>query len=72
MRFGRCLVGMIEKGVLMKKVKICPSCGMSYSGHPALSRKDDKTLICPACGVKEALDAFLSARKEDDNVGSSC
>ena len=30
--------------------KICPICGNPYTGHPALSRTDDKTEICPDCG----------------------
>lgn len=36
--------------------KICPECGKEYSSHPALSRKDNKTMICPKCGMMEALD----------------
>lgn len=35
----------------------CPSCGREYTGHPAMSRKDNKTEICPDCGVLEALEA---------------
>lgn len=37
---------------------ICPKCGQSYKGRPALSREDDKTLICPDCGVREALESI--------------
>ena len=37
---------------------ICPKCGQSYTGRPALSREDDKTLICPDCGVREALESI--------------
>jgi len=33
-----------------------PECGKEYSSHPALSRKDNKTMICPKCGMMEALD----------------
>ena len=25
--------------------KICPECGKEYSSHPALSRKDNKTMM---------------------------
>lgn len=39
---------------------ICPICNKEYSGHPALSRKDNKTKICPDCGVKEALSEHAS------------
>ena len=36
---------------------LCPKCGKTYTGHPALSRVDNKTEICPACGYREALEA---------------
>ena len=36
---------------------VCPKCGEVYSGHPALSREDNRTLICPDCGTMEALQA---------------
>lgn len=39
----------------MKKEAICLICGKSYTGEPALSRKDNATLICPDCGIIEAL-----------------
>lgn len=45
------------------QTKICPECGNKYSGHPAISRKDNKTEVCPKCGVKEALEIFISERK---------
>ena len=35
---------------------ICPKCNQHYTGVPALSRKDNKTLICPDCGTREALE----------------
>lgn len=38
------------------KTRICPKCGRSYKGHPAISRKDNKTEICPDCGIREALE----------------
>lgn len=41
-----------------RKTRTCPRCGRSYKGHPALSRKDNKTLICPLCGTIEALEAM--------------
>lgn len=43
----------------MLGIKICPSCGKEYLGHPAISRKDNKTLICSDCGVKEAIQQYL-------------
>ena len=38
--------------------KICPVCGGPLTAHPALSRRDNKTLICPDCGTREALADF--------------
>jgi len=40
----------------VRKLPICPRCGKGYVGHPALSRKDNKTNICPDCGTLEALE----------------
>lgn len=52
----------------MKKagVNICPSCGKEYTGHPAISRKDNKTKICPMCGMNEGLHSFLNAVYKKD------
>lgn len=33
--------------------KICPICKKIYTGYPAISRKDNKTLICSDCGMEE-------------------
>lgn len=42
----------------MAEAKICPKCGESYRGHPALSRADGETPICPKCGTREALESI--------------
>lgn len=44
----------------IKKITIrqCPICGRGYSGHPALSRVDNKTEICPECGTRQALESI--------------
>lgn len=34
---------------------VCPKCGRSYRGRPALSREDGVGDICPDCGTREAL-----------------
>ena len=47
----------------MKSEKICPICGKSYTGEPALSRKDNATLICPDCGIMEALASLGRVRR---------
>lgn len=46
----------------------CPRCGMSYIGHPALSRKDNQTLICPDCGTREALESIGVDEKEQEEI----
>ena len=37
------------------RMAVCPLCGRTYHGAPALSRTDNKTLICPDCGTRQAL-----------------
>lgn len=39
-------------------IKICPVCKKEYTGHSAISRKDNKTEICPECGAREAIEAY--------------
>ena len=39
------------------ETKKCPICGRTYTGRPALSRKDDATPICPDCGARQSLAA---------------
>lgn len=52
----------------MKSEKICPICGKSYTGEPALSRKDNDTLICPDCGIMEALASLGIAQDEQEQI----
>ena len=47
---------------------ICPKCGRSYKGRPALSRNDGKTLICPDCGVREALITLDVSKEEQESI----
>jgi hypothetical protein len=48
-----------SEGAAGQPTRTCPHCHRSYTGHPALSRTDNKTDICSACGTSEALEAFL-------------
>ena len=48
----------IDSKTVQKRYK-CPKCGKYYTGHPALSRDDNKTEICPECGINEAIQRFL-------------
>ena len=47
---------------------ICPKCGQSYKGGPALCRDDGKTLICPDCGVREALESIGVRTAEQEEI----
>ena len=47
---------------------VCPKCGQSYKGRPALSRYDGKTLICPDCGVREALATLGVSEEEQESI----
>ena len=52
------------------KRRICPDCGNSYYGYPAVSRHDNKTLICPRCGEREAMEDYyqnIKRAKETNN-----
>ena len=39
-------------------------CGEDYEGHPAISRKDNKSKICPKCGIGEAFMEFIKHQKK--------
>lgn len=49
-------------------VSVCPKCGRTYSGHPALSRTDNETLICPDCGIREALESIGVQEDEQEQI----
>ncbi|HEL1285425.1 hypothetical protein KU719_06320 [Streptococcus equi subsp. zooepidemicus] len=48
--------------------RICPLCGSSYTGHPALSRTDNETMICPDCGTRQALESIGVDPKEQEKI----
>lgn len=50
------------------EIKVCPRCGHSYCGTPALSRADGKTLICPDCGTREALESIGVKPEEQEQI----
>ena len=52
---------------MIVKDQRCPICGKCYTGYPALSRKDNKTLICPDCGVAEAIAIFMNSKEDVKN-----
>ena len=48
--------------------KVCPKCGKTYRGHPAISRVDNVTAICPLCGTREALDSLGISDEEKEKI----
>lgn len=48
----------------VRKERICPKCGRTYSSRPALSRADNETFICPLCGTREALEGLGISEEE--------
>ena len=52
----------------METTRICPKCGKTYRGHPAISRVDNETPICPECGTREALESIGVSKEEQDSI----
>ena len=50
------------------RMAVCPLCGKTYHGHPALSRTDNKTLICPDCGTRQALQTLNVGAEEQEAI----
>ena len=50
------------------RTAVCPLCGRTYHGAPALSREDNETLICPDCGTREALESMGISIEEQDKI----
>ena len=50
------------------RMAVCPLCGRTYHGAPALSRTDNETLICPDCGTREALATIGVAEDEQEEI----
>jgi hypothetical protein len=51
-----------------KKTAVCPRCGLTYSGYPAVSRADNETEICPDCGTIETLDAVGMSEEGKEKI----
>lgn len=58
---------MAEERVVVNE-KVCPKCGKTYRGHPAISRVDNVTAICPLCGTREALDSLGISDEEKEKI----
>ena len=50
----------------------CSNCGGKFIGHPAISRKDNKSPVCSQCGLVEAVNDFaLASFLEDLQISSN-
>ena len=52
----------------LNRTRKCPKCGAEYQGHPAISRRDNKTPIGPECGTREALESIGVDIKEQEHI----
>ena len=52
----------------ISEFRICPKCGKTYHGVPALSRVDGITSICPDCGTREALESIGVDEAEQEKI----
>lgn len=52
----------------ISEVRICPKCGKTYHGVPALSRVDGTSKICPDCGIREGLESIGVDETEQDKI----
>ena len=50
------------------RMAVCPLCGRTYHGAPALSREDNKPLICPDCGTRQALRSIGVDTAEQEQI----
>lgn len=50
------------------KSSVCPKCGGSYKGRPAMSRADSSMRICPDCGTREALESIGVGTEEQERI----
>ena len=50
------------------RMAVCPLCGRTYHGVPALSRTDNETLICPDCGTRPALQSIGVDSDEQEKI----
>ena len=50
------------------RTAVCPICGQTYHGRPALSRLDNVTEICPDCGTRQALESIGVEPEEREQI----
>jgi len=52
----------------IRKPRICPKCGRSYTERPAILREDNETLVCSNCAAKEALQSIGVSAEEQEKI----
>lgn len=62
---------MKETANIIARISVCPRCGQTYHGRPAVSRADNKTPLCPDCGTREALESIGVDVEEQDSILAS-
>ncbi len=50
------------------RISVCPRCGQTYHGRPAVSRADGRTPLCPDCGTREALESIGVGAEEQERI----
>lgn len=59
---------MKDTANIIAGIAVCPRCGQTYHGRPAVSRADNKTQLCPDCGTREALESIGVDVKEQEQI----
>jgi len=59
---------MKDTDSIIARISVCPRCGQTYHGRPAVSRADGKTPLCPDCGTREALESIGVDEKEQEKI----
>ena len=50
------------------RTAVCPLCGRTYHGAPALPREDNKPLICPDGGTRQAIRSIGVDTAEQEQI----
>ena len=50
------------------RIAVCPLCGSTNHGVPALSREDNKPFICTDCGTRQALQSIGVEPSEQEQI----
>ena len=53
---------------LAESIHVCPKCGKTYAGLPALSKSDNRA-ICPKCAQREMLISIGIIDEQEHIVG---